>query len=594
MATPGSAFTVSVPPTGYPPWARDGAMVKETSNPAVYLLFGHARFHIGDASEFGALGVSWSQLVTVPDGALAPYARVPDVGTVLRDHTAAEVWYSVGSRLWWVPTPDCFPYLGLTWSRVHLVPQGSLDSLPRERSPSASPTPSSVVWPPNPPHRWARNDVPGISLSNGSRLVELRGWLIGVDDAVNTDDPDWRLQLEPDPRWLDQIGVDWHTFYKVGDILAMGKCVSDPDDYQARAAIPTIHLEVNGWDPAKHAGAQPPKDWTLTGATVHPGVGWNQLIWPYLPTTDRGATGATPLAAGQYVRVYGSVIADIPHAHGQGKAVSDWFQQAFGIGTSSADYGQAALAWIGSGTEQDETAPARWTEIHPPDLIEILPDQPRTEAVYGITVIARSATLSPVAAVKDLTVDLRPPGTRPAHTKCAVREFVGPETRFGSIIEGNANHSGAAITLFQDRATIHVKVQGDAFQGSSGRFKAVYRLSWVPDPNSYRLAVTVTPRSILAGTPTAVTFNCVDADTRTPVAGTVTEAGTRLGATNTPLTVTFHPAYRRVRTVDATVQPPLVVWELEPIPPTVTISATGYPDTVVAVPVVDPNPPPGP
>jgi hypothetical protein len=386
--------------------------------------------------------------------------------------------------------------------------------------------------------------------------------------------------------------VDWHSFYKVGDILAMGLCVSNPDDFQARAATPTIHLEVNGWDPAKQTGMLP-KDWTLSGATVNPGQGFDQLVWPYHPAKDRGAPGGRPLAVGQYIRVYGSVIADIPHAHGAGQAAAEWIQQAFGFGTRAADYGQAALAWIGSGIELDETDQARWTEIHPPDLIEILPDQQRTEAVFGITVIARSAAISPVAAVKEITVDLRPPGTRPAHSKCAVQEYVGPETRYASIIEGNANHSGAAITLFADRATVHVKVQGDAFQGSSGRFKAVYRLSWVPDPNSYRLDVTVTPRSIPAGTPTVVTFNCVDADTRAPVPGVVSEAGTRLGATNTPLTVTFRPAYRRVRTVDSTVYPPLVSWELEPILPTVTVSATGYPDVTVTVPVVDPNPPGG-
>jgi len=560
-------------------------MVKESTDPAVYLLYGHARFHISDAAEFAALGVSWAQLIVVPDGALAPYARMPVPGTILRDHTAPEVWLSAESRLWWIPTEDCFPYLNVSWADVHLVPQGSLAALPQEKSPSSSPTPSSVVWPPNPPERWARNDVPGISLPNGSRLVELRGWLVGVDNVANATDPDWHLQLEPDPNWLDQIGVDWATFFKVGDILNMGRSVvSDPQDYQARAATPTIHIEVNGWDPTKHTGAQP-RDWQLLGKQLEPGGAIDNVIWPYAPTTDGGQLGAAQLQPGQYVRVYGSILTDIPHAHGQGMGASEWFQQTFGIGTNSASYGQAALAWIGGGIELDETDPARLTEIHPPDIIEVLPGPQRSEAVYGITVIARSALISPSVAVKEITVDLRPPGDRPAHTKCAIREFVGPETRYTSIIEGNANHSGAAITLFEDRATVHVKVQGDAFQGSSGRFKAVYRLSWTADPNSYRLHVTVEPQVIPAGTPTQVTFVCVDADTGSPVTGSVTEGGTKLGITNSPITAAFNVQYKRVRTIDWTVHPPKITWELEEIRPTVTVSASGYSDVTVEVPV---------
>jgi hypothetical protein len=120
--------------------------------------------------------------------------------------------------------------------------------------------------------------------------------------------------------------------------------------------------------------------------------------------------------------------------------------------------------------------------MRPPDLIEILPAKLRTEAVFGVVAVARAAVTNPVGHDQTLTVDLRPPADRPAHSKAAVQEFVGPETRFGSIVEGNADHSGAAVTLYPDRAQLHVKVHGDGFAGAPGKFKAVYRLPWVPDP----------------------------------------------------------------------------------------------------------------
>jgi hypothetical protein len=87
-------------------WEHDGAVVKELSAPEVYLLFGGARFHIGSPEELGALGLSWAQVVTVPDGALGRFAQMPHTGTVLRERTSAEVWLSLGGQLCLIPTAD--------------------------------------------------------------------------------------------------------------------------------------------------------------------------------------------------------------------------------------------------------------------------------------------------------------------------------------------------------------------------------------------------------------------------------------------------------------------------------------------------------
>jgi PASTA domain len=462
------------------PWAHDGAVVKELSAPEVYLLFGGARFHVGSPDELVALGLSWAQVVTVADGALDRFDRVPDRGTMLRERASAEVWRSLGDRLCWIPTAEAMRLLGLSGAQVHTVPAGSLAAFPTTRLASASATPASMVFAPDPPAKWPRRDVPGFTLPNGARIVEVRGWLRAVDDGPNGSDPDWHLQIEPDPEWLDGIGVNWTTFFKVGDILMMGlDPLTDDADQHARVATPTLHLEVNGWQQDKHVGEAPPADWTVGEAQGGQLAG---VIWPYLPTVSGGRPGNDALVVGEYVRAVGCLVSDIPHCHGHAGGFGEFWEHNFGIGPGSSAYISAAQDWEGAYTEFDEADPPRWTEIHPPDLIETLPSKLRTEAVYGVVAVARAAITNPVGRDQAVTVDLLPPADRPAHSKAAVQEFVGPETRFGSIVEGNADHSGAAITLFPDRAQVHVKVHGDGFAGAPGKFKAVYRLQWVPDP----------------------------------------------------------------------------------------------------------------
>ena len=189
-----------------------------------------------------------------------------------------------------------------------------------------------------------------------------------------------------------------------------------------------------------------------------------EAYWPY----------QLPVAAqnGDYVRVCGSLVTDPAHIGSPG---------------ASAAYNDAMTIWQAAEAHTSPSNPARWTEIHPPDAIQRVADldpadqsTPGTSNLIGVAVVCESSLISPVEVFNEVTTDLRPTAPRPAGTVAHVEEYVGPETRFDSIVEGNDARDGASITMYPDRVTVHVKVRGEPFHGAPGKFKAVYRLSWVP------------------------------------------------------------------------------------------------------------------
>ncbi|MDP9903295.1 hypothetical protein [Arthrobacter bambusae] len=289
--------------------------------------------------------------------------------------------------------------------------------------------------------------MPGITLPNGNQIVELRGWIhVG---GPNLHDPDFSYGFTPDPEWLDYLGVDLATFVKVGDIcngyMGGGDAHACQNDFH-------IKLEVNGWPLAQPRGPAVPDDWQ-----EYP---WSPGIkWPFDPAAPTG--GSLPDQC--YVRISGSLVTDTPHNNHY----------------ASPDYQDAMTIWQGIEAMTSAREPGRWTEMHPPDIIEPL-DPPKTPTVrlVGIAVVARSFALNPLDTYKEYTTDLAPLGQRPPGKKAFVKEFVGPETVFGSIVEGNGGLNGARITIYDDHVNVHVKVVGRGFNGTPGKFKGVYELWW--------------------------------------------------------------------------------------------------------------------
>lgn len=477
-----------------PTWLADGSVVKEQTDPRVYVIYGRAKFWITSPDELFALGFDWSVVQTLPDGSLADVSMIPEAGTLLRDRVEspvyymlayADAWWFGGGLLLWIPSPDALAALGFSWQQVHIVPAGSLDAFPKSSLltdpetfaalTAPGQTMGSFLFPPKlaslwepPQAKWfPRPEVPGLTLPNGARVTEIRGWLISVDNNVN--DPcheaDWHLYLEPDPVWLDRINADWATFVKVGDILnrpsSLPPIVVSPDTTSC-AAVPCIEIEVCGWPstnwPIVTLGKPPPADWTISHV-----VQQCTTNWPFQPDHDTVVPG-NALAPGDYVRVIGSIVTDDPHA-----LCDDW-QDGYPGETDTITH----PPWKG----HDEFNPARWTEIHPPDIIQKIPDPGRTVLAYGVAVVAKAGPLDWGGKDQNCTAVLPAPAKPASAGPLIVREIVGAETFTNTITEGNATLTGAQITIGEDSVTVHVAVHGQPLMGTPGHFKAVYLVSW--------------------------------------------------------------------------------------------------------------------
>jgi len=525
-------------------WLADGSLVKESSSPPVYVIFGGAKFHIPDPSEFSALGYAWSDVQVVPDGSFSPVPLVPQQGTMLRERDRSEVYVMCSGHAVHIPTGDALTLLGLSWSSVRVLPAGGIAQVPQYELPSASQTPSSMVFGPNqdgsaPGTRWPRTEIPGLFLPNGVQVVELRGWLRDAKPTGNNDDPDWALQIEVDPDWLDQLGVDPGMFVKVGDILAMGGDPQGP--HSAYVATPTLHIEVNGWRDAKQLGRTKPHDWT-TVITQH---GLVDCTWPYDPLNPSADPNQRlDQHKGSYVRLSGSLVTDRPHNEAAGGGVGDLWHTVFGDANPD-DYNATSQQWEAGHDPLGADDPARWTEMHPPDLIEILPPKQQSVFLTGIAVVAHTGALDTSGVDNEITATFAPRSARPPHMRMAIEEHVGSETNYRTITEGNDAKSGAQITLTEGGATVHVKVHGAPFSGVPGKFKAVYKMWWESFAGPYTMRVTMTPTSYPTGTPVTVTVTAVDMETGAPIQGQVFIDGVDSGVTGT-LTHTFQAKTERV------------------------------------------------
>ena len=404
---------------------------------------------------------------------------LPPDGSLWREQGRPEVyWIRDGERLH-IPNPYVMEALNLDWNAVQTVPQGGLDHVPIDLSwaPLGNATPGSVVHvPQDVGFAWNAGKVYWplpvattkrmVAWGQEVRTIELRGWI--ATSGANMDDPDFSYHLELDARWAVERGIDLSGLVKVGNILQLGEPDAGITDGRAWCAKPVIKLEIVGFPPKGQRDRKQPPDWAfvnpdflLTDTTA--GEAFNKPVtWPFDPT--KSSPGNVLLADGDYVRLYGSLVSDKRHT-GDTPTIID-----------------AVNLWAtGLGNNEDDQA--RWTEVHPPDWIEVLRHAGLpTQTLRGVIVVAPGTYdwRGPIESTLDVDI-LAPPKPR-SDAILRYREFVGPETTAGTMVEGNATRTGAQITPLTgaDGIHVHVKVAGarSLSGGSPGKFRALYLLSW--------------------------------------------------------------------------------------------------------------------
>ena len=411
---------------------------------------------------------------------------LPPDGSLWQEQGRPEVyWIRDGERLH-IPNPYVMEALNLDWNAVEAVPQGGLDHIPLDLSwaPLGNATPGSVVHVPQ-NVGFASNagkvywPLPVattkrlLAWGQEVRTIELRGWISGPGE-FNKNDPDFSYPLEVDAGWALEQGIDLSQLVKVGNILQLGAPEAGITDGRAWCAKPLIKMEIVGYPPKGQRDRKKPPDWRIKDSSLvledstAGDADKKPAIWPFDPTQP--ALANMPIADGDYVRVHGSLVTDKRHSH------SDDF---------SASVNDAIELWA-TGLGNNEGDQARWTEIHPPDWIEVLP-APGSQVLRGV-VVAAPGTFPWFARIEStLDVDIPAPPKPAPDSVLHFREIVGPETDTGTIIEGNATLTGAAITQItnSDGIRVHVKVGGrrSFLGGASGKFRALYWLSWdAPGP----------------------------------------------------------------------------------------------------------------
>ena len=296
----------------------------------------------------------------------------------------------------------------------------------------------SVVFPPD-GVKWLPLALPGTHAQKGTdgsvaQIVELRRWLTFVGDQcyrenpkttgknVNLREPDWHYNLELDPAWLDHLGItDPNTIVRPGNVINAATRLAQPGDNLGHetgplatpspwgiTARPIVHVEATSWDPARHRGERPPTGWKpvpLPGCAAERSVAFRSAQ-PRTRTTRPGTRTIRPdgrlprhrRPPRQQHRTDRRLRVREPEIHGI-------------LGGDDPVTLAVRLSWEQGRAETNPNNGARWTELHPPDRIDVLPRRARTEEMRTVL----------VAVPSDLPAgqDIRPRHDTPLHTALA-------------------------------------------------------------------------------------------------------------------------------------------------------------------------------
>ncbi len=416
-------------------------------------------------------------------------------GNLYKEVSRPEVYQVLDGKKIHIPTPDALRLMGYTFADVTTVVDGALlNKKLFEFASGSAKTPGSLLFPPKGAYYPLRG-IPGATrvITQGleTQVGELRGWLkaAGKLDGGCGDDGDVKYSLEVDSEWALRQGINLHDILKVGNMGLKGSGIPYPGTTARRIiATPIVEAELNSFtwphkNPPVSANDQRPSDWD-TPMDCPEGTRY----FPFHPVTNVDLA-TVPDAdhihdqRGPYVRMVGALVTDSPHTLSTAD-VATWLSRYLAVtlaaaGTPEANlvtWSAAALDWHpGVDPFTDPRHHARWTEIHPPDLIELVNRDP---TLPWVTLRALGLVARPTECERAI-FEVVPDAPRPAPSSVvAWEEIEGPETRWPH--GGRDAQNGSWVTSLGDRILVLVDagVCGAGLHGSPGRFKAFYRVWW--------------------------------------------------------------------------------------------------------------------
>jgi hypothetical protein len=117
---------------GASPRFPDASVVRETSAPEVYVIFGGAKFWVPDPTILAQWYGGWAAVRVVSDGTLKDegIGDTPVDNTLLKEITAPTVWRIENGEKRWVVSPTVLARYG-GWSAVRTVPDGTTTRFPQ-------------------------------------------------------------------------------------------------------------------------------------------------------------------------------------------------------------------------------------------------------------------------------------------------------------------------------------------------------------------------------------------------------------------------------------------------------------------------------
>lgn len=112
-------------------YPANATLLRERDADPIYVMYGGVPFHIPSPLVFDTLGFQSQAVLSIPTGSMGQLRKFPTNGTLLKEITAPEIFLAENGNLRHIPNPDRFDALGFSWANVGTVPDGGLGVFPK-------------------------------------------------------------------------------------------------------------------------------------------------------------------------------------------------------------------------------------------------------------------------------------------------------------------------------------------------------------------------------------------------------------------------------------------------------------------------------